>query len=334
MINDVTVQSALPRYFDVIQGNGLPAYIQCKYVPVSYDTKEETGTLWRKHDDALQTFHISEVKPELSLLDLKRELASRIFRNCCFCERRCGIDRTQENGSCKVKQAAVASEFLHLGEERVLIPSYTIFFSGCTFHCVFCQNWDISQHSKGVHVPPETLAGMIETRKKQGALNVNWVGGDPTPNLPYILDTLKQCETYLPQIWNSNMYCSIETMKLLNGVIDLYLTDFKYGNDHCALRLSDIKNYMMVVKRNHQIAYQQGEMIIRHLVMPNHISCCSKPILRWIAKSIPHALVNIMGQYHPEYQAFMYEDISRHPSTNEIQEVVKTAEELQISILQ
>ena len=113
------------------------------------------------------------------------------------------------------------------------------------------------------------------------------------------------------QVWNSNMYCSEETMKLLQGIIDVYLTDFKYGNDTCAKRLSKVDNYFRIIKRNHKIAYKQGELIIRHLVLPNHIKCCSEPIFQWINRNIPDVAVNVMAQYRPEYHAYEHKEISR-----------------------
>ena len=152
----------------------------------------------------------------------------------------------------------------------------------------------------------------------------------PTPNLCYILLVLKELEINVPQVWNSNMYCSSETMKLLDGVIDLYLTDFKYGNDDCAKRLSKVDNYFEVVKRNHKIAHDNGEMIIRHLVMPNHVECCSKPIMKWIADNLPNAVINIMAQYRPEYHACDYDDISRSVSMNEVNQVREYATSLGI----
>ena len=156
---------------------------------------------------------------------------------------------------------------------------------------------------------------------------MNWVGGDPTPNLPYILQVLKECDINIPQVWNSNMYCSLETMKLLDGVIDLYLTDFKYGNDECAQPLSKVEGYMEIIKRNHIKAHDNGEMIIRHLVMPNHVECCSKPIMKWIAENLTNATVNIMAQYRPAYKAYDYEDISRRVSLDEVYLVKDYAEE-------
>jgi putative pyruvate formate lyase activating enzyme len=136
-----------------------------------------------------------------------------------------------------------------------------------------------------------------------------------------------------PQVWNSNMYCSTETMELLDGVIDVYLTDFKYGNDKCAERLSKVSNYLEIITRNHILAYNQAEVLIRHLVMPHHVECCSKPLLSWIATHLPHAAVNIMVQYRPEYKASDYDDISRCPKNEEIQEVYRHAETLGLSLI-
>jgi putative pyruvate formate lyase activating enzyme len=134
----------------------------------------------------------------------------------------------------------------------------------------------------------------------------------------------------IPQIWNSNLYCSTETMNLLNGVIDLYLTDFKHGNSFCGKRLSKVDNYFEIVKRNHKIAYENGDMIIRHLVMPNHVKCCSKPIMKWISENIPEAAVNIMGQYRPEYRALDFNDISKYLSMDDLIDVKEYANQMDI----
>ena len=323
-------RNLLSKYFEIIKHQTESKFQICKYIPVIYKKLNSTKQLWKIHDEILSNPKYSDLKPEQSLLDLKIELANRIFNNCCFCERRCSVDRTKKSGDCGVMKPCVTSEFLHFGEESVLVPSHTIFFSGCTFHCVFCQNGDISQQISGFYIKPSELLNIIINRHNQGSKNVNWVGGDPTPNLPYILETLKQLTINIPQVWNSNMYCSTETMKLLDGVIDLYLTDFKYGNDKCAKRLSLVDNYTRIVKRNHSKAYENGEMIIRHLVMPNHIECCSKPIIKWISENLSNVAVNIMAQYHPEYKAYEYKDISRKIYIDEVLQVKEYAEKLGI----
>lgn len=325
------IRVLLSDYFEILEKKRTAKYLQTKSVPVSFKNLESTDNLWKKHNKLIKNIKFNNDEPKQSLLDLKIELASRIFKKCCFCERRCGVDRTKKSGNCGVMESNVSSEFLHIGEEHVLVPSHTIFFSGCTFHCVFCQNWDISQVNTGFYVKPEELVNIIHERKIQGAKNVNWVGGDPTPNLLYILKVLKLLSDNTPQVWNSNMYCSTETMKLLDGIIDLYLTDFKYGNNDCALRLSKVDNYMEIVERNHKIALENGVMIIRHLVMPNHLECCSKPIMDWIADNLLNTVVNIMAQYRPEYHAYDYKDISEHVSIDEVLEVKEYADKLNIN---
>ncbi len=324
------IRSILSDYLEILEENKQAKYLLCKSIPVDFNASKSSSSLWKKHDETLKKIKLKDVKPKQSLLDLKIEISSRIFKSCCFCERRCNVDRTIKFGNCGVMQPRISTEFLHIGEESVLVPSHTIFFSGCSFHCVFCQNWDISQYKSGSYVEVSKLVDIISKRKSQGSKNVNWVGGDPTPNLLYILQVLNACNENIPQIWNSNMYCSTETMSLLDGVIDLYLTDFKYGNDKCAKRLSFVDNYMEIVKRNHKIAYENAIMIIRHLVMPNHLECCSKPIIQWIAENLPNAVVNIMGQYRSEYRSSNYKEISRSVFIDEVLLVKDYADNLGI----
>jgi len=327
------IRNIFQNYFNILEENGISKYLISKHIAVEFDNSESTNDLWKKHDKYLKNLKVSDTEVIKSLLDLKIELANRIFRDCIFCERRCHVDRTKKQGMCKVQQTKIASEFLHMGEEKILIPSYTIFFSGCTFDCVFCQNWDISQKISGEFIKPQEIAKSISIRKNQGAKNVNWVGGDPTSNLLFILKVLKHCKENIPQVWNSNMYCSEESMNLLNGIIDLYLTDFKYGNDECAKRLSKVNNYSNIIRRNHKIAYNQTEIIIRHLVMPNHIECCSKPILKWIKKNIPNAAINIMAQYRPEFKAHDYIDIAKPISIEEYMEINNYAKNFKLVLI-
>ncbi len=307
-----------------MDGKKTARYLICKSIEVSENLNLDDDELWKIHDDKMGEFYtgldgnVGETQ-RVSLLDLKIELAKRIMKNCHFCERRCGVNRLDgKKGYCGVTDSRVASEFMHYGEEQELVPSYTVFFSGCTFSCVYCQNWDISQNpDSGVYAKPEILARIIEMRKEKGAKNTNWVGGDPTPNLAYILETLKHCDVNIAQLWNSNMYLTLDALKLLDGIIDIYLTDFKYGNNECAFRLSNVREYWGIITRNHHIARKQGEMIIRHLVLPNHFECCTKPILEWIAKNLDDIRMNVMDQYRPEYKAGNYEDINRRLTREE-----------------
>jgi len=183
------------------------------------------------------------------------------------------------------------------------------------------------------------IAYIIKELYSRGAKNINWVGGEPTPNLFSILKALSISEFNIAQIWNSNFYFSEKTMSILKDVVDLWLPDLKYGSDDCAQRLSGINNYWNIVTRNLKTCHEDVEqglssMVIRHLILPNHFECCTKPILEWIAKEVPKAEVNIMDQYRPEHLVFSdekYSGIRRRPSKEEVKKAYKLADELNLT---
>ncbi len=328
-------KKALPRYFKILDGDEIPLYIKSKRTPVNLDLSSSEDKLWEMHNSMIGMLRKSELgkNPKTSLLDLKLKLARQMLLNCELCERKCGVNRLKrKEGHCRVVQSKISSEFIHWGEEPELVPSHTIFFSGCTFNCVFCQNWDISQNPKGGDVmSPRRIAEIIE-RRSETSRNTNWVGGDPTSNLPFIIEVLTHLDTNIPQVWNSNMYLTEKSMKLLDGIIDVYLTDFKYGNNECAKRLSNAPNYWDIVSRNHKLARAQCEMIIRHLVLPKHFKCCTKPILEWIADNLENVRVNVMDQYRPEYNAYDYEELKRRLKREEFVRAYKLAQDLGLSL--
>jgi len=352
--DDQEVRERLSWYYSVMRDLKPAKFLIAKRTPVDedpYNDELSIDDLWKIHDKASVEFKriLQEVrsggvgledlgKPLFSLLDVKVVLAYKLYSPCRLCERRCGALRAQGRpGVCFVdKECIVHTYFHHMGEESPLVPSGTIFYGGCNFKCAFCQNYDISQVSprSGERVTPERLARIQDSLRKRGARNINHVGGEPTPHLPFILESLKHLETNTPQLWNSNMYMSLESMKLLADVIDIWLPDFKYGSNECAWRLSRVRNYWEVVTRNHKLAYENGDMIIRHLVLPNHVECCTRKVLEWIAGNTPRVLVNIMEQYRPEHLVSKYPekypDISRRPSRDEMKRAYEIADNLGI----
>jgi len=308
-------RQALAGYNAILRGDSEPSFKRVRGFGASFRKDAGLEELFALHGKAMARFRGGGKSRALgggSLLGLKAAIASKIMDGCALCEWRCGTARSKgQRGRCGVLDARVASEFLHMGEEPELVPSHTVFFSGCTFECAYCQNHDISQNpGAGESISPEDMACLI-LRRAPTARNVNWVGGDPTSNLLFILETLAHVDARLPQVWNSNMYLTPESMALLDGVVDLYLTDFKYGNDACARRLSKAERYWEVTTRNHLLAAEQADMIIRHLVLPGHVECCSKPVLSWIAGNMEGARVNVMDQYRPQYLASEYPEINR-----------------------
>lgn len=267
-------------------------------------------------------------KASPSLLDLKIAIVERMIENCACCGWNCGVNRKAgEKGFCKLTDVSYyASEFLHMGEEPELVPSHTIFFAGCVFACVYCQNWDISTCPDcGTRIEPRKLAKLIDLRRMHGAKNVNFV--TPTPHTYTILKIIREISQNNPVIWNSNMYHSPVIAEILEGVVDVYLGDFKYGNNECARRYSKINNYLEIVQPNFKFAYETAEVLLRHLVLPGHLECCTKPIAEWVAKNIPQIRFNLMFQYMPCYRALEYQEIGRQLTPEEEEKAIKIVRE-------
>ncbi len=351
--SDPDVRERLSWYYAVMRNEKPAKFMIAKRIespenPYKIDDEKE---LWKIHQVLEKEFMNTWKKiregslrydelsiPRHSFLDVKIVLAYKLMDPCRLCEWRCRARRLEGKwGICMVdKTAIVHSYFHHLGEEGPLVPSGTIFYGGCNFRCAYCQNWDISQTNArdGERVTPRELAEIQKSLRLSGARNINHVGGEPTPNIPFIIESMKYLDVNVPQLWNSNMYMTLEAISILKDVIDIWLPDFKYGNNECAWRYSKVRRYWEVVTRNHRIAYRHGDMIIRHLVLPGHIECCTRRILEWIAANTPRALVNIMDQYRPEHLVAKhpekFPEIARRLRRSEILEAYRIADELGI----
>ncbi len=327
----------MERYHRILKG--APArHILLKSIGVPGDYRRfDDGELWRLHDEMMMEYRkINErygsyrkhpPKKSPSLLDAKVELAARVMKKCHFCEIRCGANRYERPGACGVDaRSHYYSEFLHYGEEPELVPSHTIFFEGCTFACAYCQNWTIATEIRGRVVEPERMAAVIERRHLEGGKNVNFVGGDPTPHLHTILEIIGHVSSNIPMVWNSNMYITPESMRLLEGAIDVYLGDFRYGSDEHARRYSSGKNYWAVTTRAFLDAKAQADVLVRQLVLPGHVECCTRPIVEWCAQNLGRDVrFNLMFQYFPDYRAYMFPEINRTLTREEMSRALEIA---------
>jgi putative pyruvate formate lyase activating enzyme len=341
VLDDELAQKSLARYFAVTQNKKTAKFLIAKQLPAEFDTNATLGTLWKEHAKCIEGFHkieneidtikeLSELpEPKKSYFDLKIEIAKKILTQCHFCSRRCGVNRlTGELGYCKCGvNLRVSSIFAHLGEEPELVPSGTIFTMGCTIRCLHCQNWTISQWlDPGTECTPKEMAAAVERLRLDGCRNVNLVGGEPTPWLLQWLETFKHVTVNVPVVWNSNSYYSPETAHLIAGFADVYLLDFKYGPAGCAERLSDAADYWKVCTRNHLEAKKNGELITRVLVLPDHLECCTKPTLNWIAENLgTETRVNLMFQYRPEWRAHEIPELRSRLTKNEIKKAIQLA---------
>ena len=350
--NNEELRRRFSRYRSIIDNKEVARYIVAKSLSCDFnsnDTIEDLEKMLEKKslefNELLKNLN-QDIKSRIivskNYIDLVEELATRYLKNCNFCERQCAVNRAiGETGFCSIsKDSYVSSAFLHTGEEAPLIPSGTIFFQGCNFGCVFCQNYDISQRWKerrkiedvAQKVDIKQLAALADRLVEKGAININYVGGDPIPNIHTILGSLQHQTSNITQLWNSNFFLTDKSLSLIIDLMDFWLPDWKYGNNICGRKYSGIDNYFDVIARNHKKIHDEGsgEIIIRHLIMPNHIECCSKPILDFVAKELPRAVMNLMQQFHPEYNASQYPEINRRPTLEEIQKVRKYADELGI----
>ncbi|MCE4602238.1 MAG: radical SAM protein [Desulfurococcales archaeon] len=356
------LRERLRWYYAVLRGIAPPKFKLVRSVesPLQGDELQEASLedLMRAHKDAASMFRdewgpaleepekatrLARTFPRWSLLHLKAELAKRLTSPCILCDRKCRVDRASGRlGACRLAwDVYVHTAFLHLGEESPLVPSGTIFYGGCNFTCVFCQNYDVSQTEarRGFKATPRSLAALQDLLAARGARNINHVGGDPTPSMHVIVESLLYVRSDIPQLWNSNMYMSPEAMEVLVDLIDIWLPDFKWGDNRCARRLSIVPSYVETVTRNLETAARHGDMIIRHLVMPDHIECCTRRVLEWIASHLPldRVVVNVMGQYTPQHlverNPRKWRDIARRVSREEVEEAKWYASSLGLYLL-
>lgn len=348
VLSDKMARKSLGRYFAVMQNEKPAKFVIAKKLQAEFSENNSIEELWQKHTELTQKFY--EIEREIdarqkslrgmpnlgkSYLDLKIEIARRILINCHFCTRRCGVNRFKsELGYCRCgTEITVSSIFEHVGEEPELVPSGTVFTMGCTLRCKHCQNWTISQWvEKGEVYTPERLAKEVERLRMNGCRNANLVGGEPTPWLEQWLETFKHVNTNIPVVWNSNSYYSPETAQLLAGFADVYLLDFKYGPSECSERISDAPNYWEACTRNHLEAKKYGEIIIRILVLPNHLECCTKSIINWIAENLgTETRVNVMFQYRPEWRAYEIPELRRRLTRDEMERAIQLAREANLA---
>jgi len=344
VLNDKIARRSLGRYFAVMQDEKPAKFIVAKKIPAEFSEKDSVEELWKKHTTLTEEFYKAEREidakktslekmqaPKKSYLDLKVEIADRILSACHLCTRRCGANRlTGERGFCRCgTEITVSSIFEHMGEEPELVPSGTIFTMGCTMRCKHCQNWTISQWvENGEAYKPEELAKEVENLRAGGCRNANLVGGEPTPWLEQWFKTFKHVEANIPVVWNSNTYYSPETAQLLAGFADIYLLDFKYGPGECAEKISDAPNYWEACTRNHLVAKKYGELIIRVLVLPSHLECCTRPTLNWISENLGIGTrVNVMFQYRPEWRAYEIPELQGRLTHNEMEMAMQLAKE-------
>lgn len=269
------------------------------------------------------------------------------FKDCTLCPRMCHIDRTKTKGTCGVKdKMIIARASLHMWEEPCISGdngSGTIFFSGCNLKCIFCQNYEISTKVVGKEVTIEEFATICLNLEKQGANNINLV--TPTFFVPLIIEGIKLAKEKglsIPIVYNTSGYETIDTIKMLDGIVDIYLPDLKYYNDEYANMYSHVKDYFKYASLAISEMYKQvgnpkfnkdgimtSGVIVRHLALPGLIDD-SKEILKYLYNTYHNNIyISIMNQYTP-LRNFKYENLNRKLSDSEYDELIDYALDLGI----
>jgi putative pyruvate formate lyase activating enzyme len=286
------------------------------------------------------------VQYENGELRKKIDEALKRLEECVMCPRRCKVNRLAgETGVCRTGRFSVVSSYdPHFGEEGPLVGnggSGTIFFTHCNLHCVFCQNYSISHEGAGIEIPDEQLAAMMVSLQKQGCHNINFV--TPSHVVAPILAALPiaiEKGLHVPLVYNSSGYDSVDTIKLFDGVIDIYMPDFKFWSRDSARRFAKAPDYPErawdAIKEMHRKVgdleidsrgIAQRGLLVRHLIMPGGLGE-TKEILQFLAAAISiNTYVNIMDQYHPCGKAYEYPEIARPLDHDAYEEAMKIAKE-------
>lgn len=258
---------------------------------------------------------------------------------CNQCPRKCNVDRTRTVGYCKSpEEFRLSRAALHFWEEPCISGkngSGAVFFSGCNLGCLFCQNYEISHENKGMTVSDDGLIKIFENLIEQGANNINLV--NPTHYAVQLATLLKKYKPSVPVVYNSSGYESTETLKMLDGLVDIYLPDFKYIRNDKALKYSRAEDYPEVAMRALEEMYlQRGKtefdengimkkgMIIRHLILPSNTNSSLK-ILDFINEKFPNAYVSLMAQYTPCNDLSAVPELDRKITEREYNKVVDYA---------
>jgi len=267
------------------------------------------------------------------------------LKNCKICPFLCGADRSSKKlGICKCNdKVKISLASLHHFEEPCISGengSGTIFFTGCNLKCIYCQNYEISHEHKGKEITIEHLAEiMLKQQNEKKAENINLV--TPTMYVYQIREAIKIARKRglnIPIIYNTNGYERVETLKQLEGYIDVYLPDFKYSDNQIAKKYSSVNNYVQVVQNAIKEMYKQvgapkfnkngmitKGVMIRHLILPNHIQN-TKDVLKWLKENIDEKVyINIMAQYFPTYLAKKYDTLNRKLTQKEYDEIEEYA---------
>ncbi len=239
-------------------------------------------------------------------------LARAALENCRLCAHECGANRLIGNaGICHAgADSRIFSVQVEVADELELIPTFAIAFSGCDLRCDFCITGKESWNARaGESVNIERLAHAAKGAFADGARTIMFLGGEPTIHLPTALELVAALPDDARLIWKTNAHGSAQARELLDGMFDVWLADYKFGNGDCARRLAKVPDYSRVVRENLLWANEHSELIVRHLLMPGHVECCWRPVAEWLAENLPGVKVNLRSGFWPAWHSSRHSEL-------------------------
>ena len=261
---------------------------------------------------------------------MSEQAACVALSDCRLCAHDCGVNRLAgETGLCHA--GASANFFLaqtEVTDELELIPTFAVALSGCDLRCNFCITGKESWNPRaGLGFSAAKIAEQAKAALADGAKTVMVLGGEPTIHLPAALELVSLLPDDAKLIWKTNAHGSAQARELLDGMFDVWLADYKFGNDDCARRLAKVSDYTSVVRENLLWANGHSELIVRHLLMPGHLDCCWRPVAEWLAENLPDVKVNLRSGFWPAWKSARHAELRGTVSDDETKRAWQVAED-------
>lgn len=281
----------------------------------------------------------SSIRPVLSrpLLAAHRAGQARAaLSHCELCAHLCAVNRLAgELGICRSGPVArVFSAQIEAGDELEIVPTFAIAFSGCDMRCEFCitstESWNANA---GSLFNPETLVARAEQALACGARTIMFLGGEPTVHLPTVLELVAALPAAAKLVWKTNAHASSQALSLLEDMFDVWLADYKFGNDDCARQVARTDNYTQILKQNLLWAARHSDLIVRHVLLPGHVDCCWRPIARWLRSELPAVKVSLQTAFWPVRGSTRNPEMRRTLAGSEVDRAYQVAKDLELNLV-
>ncbi len=276
-------------------------------------------------------------RPGRAAIARERAVAARaMLANCHLCAHRCGVNRlVTTDGVCRAgADTRFFSAQVEVSDELELIPTFAIALSGCDLRCAFCITGASSWNAKGgEELDASQIAEQAVRALDDGARTIMVLGGEPTIHLHPALELVAALPDSARLVWKTNAHGSCEARDLLDGMFNVWLADFKFGNDDCGFRLARVSDYGRIVRENLLWANAHSELIVRHLLMPGHVDCCWRPVAEWLVKNLPDVKVNLRSGFWPAWHSSRHHELRGTVSTAESEQAWAIARDCGLNLI-